>query len=80
MRKKDCARVAFLGVLARRGVQLSPHVEISVPAEMFAELLPSLIQTMLRANSTDNIAANLRLVGNELTVQLKACPYGSAVK
>ena len=79
MRKKDCARIALLGVLARRGVQLSPHVEISVPAEMFAELLPSLIQTMLQVKAADNVKATLRLVGSELTVQV-VCPYGPAVK
>lgn len=72
MAKKDVARIAFLGVLARRSAQLSPNVTISAPADMFAALLPSLAQTMLQIRATDIVKAHLCLVGETLTVEVKA--------
>lgn len=72
MRKKDVARIALLGVLARRREQLSPNVTISASADMFAALLPSLAQAMLQIKATDLIKANLCLIDNTLTVEIKA--------
>ena len=79
LRKKDIARIALLGALARRGVQLSPHVAISAPVEMFAKMLPSLIQTLLQVKASDNITANLRLVGSELTINVANESYTEAM-
>ncbi len=70
MRKKDVARIALLDVLARRKEQLAPRVTISAPAGMVADMLPSLIQTLLQAKAADIVNANLCLVGNALTVQV----------
>ena len=78
MRKKDIARIALLGVLARRKVQLAPHVTISAPAGMVAEMLPPLIQTLLQVNATDIVNANLCSVGDTLTVDVKVGPGGSS--
>ncbi len=80
MRKKDSARIALLGILARRGIQLSPHVTISAPVEMLAKMLPSLIQSMLQIKAVNIVNAHLCLVGSTLTMEVKVSPYGSAIK
>ena len=80
MRKKDVARIALLGVLARRKSQLSPRVTISVPAGMVADMLPSLIQMLLQVKIADIINANLCLVGNTLKVDVKVGPGDSSMK
>jgi len=72
MRKKDVARIALLGVLAQRRAQLSPNVTISASADMFAAMLPLLVQAMLRIKATDFIKANLCLIDSTLTVEVKA--------
>ena len=80
MRKKDIARIALLDVLARRKAQLAPHVTISAPAGLVAEMLPSLIQTLLQVIATDIVNANLCCVGNTLTVDVKVGPGDSSMK
>ena len=80
MKRKDAARIALLDVLARRKAQLSPHVTISAPAEMIADMLPSLIQTLLQIKLADIVNANLYLVGNTLTVDVKVGPGDSFMK
>ena len=78
MKKKDIARIALLGVLARRKAQLAPRVTISAPAGVVAELLPSLIQTLLQVNAIDIVNANLCRVGDTLTVDVKVGLGGSS--
>ena len=80
MRKKDIAHIALWGVLVRRREQLAPRVMISAPAGVVAEMLPSLIQTLLQVKVADIINANLCLVGNTMTVDVKVGPGGSSMK
>lgn len=80
MARKDVARIALLGVLARRKAQLAPRVTISAPAGMVADMLSSLIQTLLQIKIADIINANMYLVGNTLTVDVNVGPSDSSMK
>ena len=80
VRKEDAARIALLGVLGRRKVQLAPRVTVSAPAGMVAEMLPPLIRTLLQVKAADIVNANLCLVGDILTVDVKVSPGGSSMK
>ena len=75
-RKKDAARIALLGILGKRVEQLLPQIKVTMPVSMLAELLPSLVRTMLGAKSVDMVEAHILLKGDSLVVSAKTVALG----